>query len=783
MANDIGLKVGIDGESEFKKALKEINQSMKTLGTEAKLVASQYDTQDKSIEALTARNEVLTKQIAEQAKKVDTLKNALQAAKEKYGENSTQAEQWQQKLNLAQAELNKMNRELGNNEKAIQELAQAEEQGSKAADKYGKANKQAGDEASKGANAFKTVGKVVATVSATMTAAAAAITAAAVKVGKSLIEMTTAGADYADEILTLSQVTGVATSTLQEYSYAAELIDVSVETLTGSMRRNIRSMQSAAKGQAAYLDAYKQLGVAATDANGKLRDGEQVFWELIDALGRVDDETERDALAMQLLGRSAQDLNPLILQGSKRMKELAKEAYNAGYVMSDTTLKQYGKLDDTLEQLKAGATAAKNALGTILMPLLQRLGTEGVKYLGEFSKGIQAANGDVAAMQSVVDTVLPKVLDSITAAIPDIVRIIGDITNALIASLSKNAPKILKALGTIVQSALQTLIEQLPQFSKAVNDGILNIIQVIVERLPDILKTVGQAIKTIIQGIMDALPSIIEAIASILPDLVETIVSLIVEVAKTILKNLPKIIEAILNALDTIIEELLKKLPEIVKTIMTLLPDILKAIVQIVTKIVQKLPELLKMLAEELPRAVGGIIRAVIEGLANFLGDFTKVGKELIEGLISGIVSVFKDIPSLVKSIFSGFVNGIKDFFGIHSPSKMFMGIGKNLGLGLEEGFTDEMKDAQKVFEKAIPTDFDINAHANIRSGRATTPISPAEPQEQLKLLRQQNSLLQAILEKNMVVAIGDEAIGRANARYQQNRGVVLNGGAYVNAY
>jgi hypothetical protein len=133
------------------------------------------------------------------------------------------------------------------------------------------------------------------------------------------------------------------------------------------------------------------LGVSVSNADGTLRNGEDVYWETIDALGRMEEGAERDALAMEIFGRSAQELNPLIAQGSAGIAELTDEAKQMGAVMSDETIAQLGKFDDTLQRLNAGSSAAKNALGTVLLPQLQLLADDGVTLLGEFTKGLQEA--------------------------------------------------------------------------------------------------------------------------------------------------------------------------------------------------------------------------------------------------------------------------------------------------------------------------------------------------------------------------------------------------------
>ena len=167
MADSFGLKIGLEGEKEFKKALADINQSFKVLGSEMKLATSQFDKNDKSVEALAARNKVLRKEIDEQTTKIDTLRKALQNAAASFGENDRRTQNWQIQLNNAEAALNDMNRELDENEKAIKEGGKAaEESGSK----------------------FEGFGKVLKTVGVALGAVAAAV-----KLGKEVIA---AYADY-----------------------------------------------------------------------------------------------------------------------------------------------------------------------------------------------------------------------------------------------------------------------------------------------------------------------------------------------------------------------------------------------------------------------------------------------------------------------------------------------------------------------------------------------------------------------------------------------------------
>ena len=119
MADNFGLKIGLEGEKEFKKALSDINQSFKVLGSEMKLVASQFDKNDNSVQALAARNSVLNKEIEAQKEKIETLRAALANASESFGDTDKRTQSWQIQLNNAEASLNEMERELDSNNAAL----------------------------------------------------------------------------------------------------------------------------------------------------------------------------------------------------------------------------------------------------------------------------------------------------------------------------------------------------------------------------------------------------------------------------------------------------------------------------------------------------------------------------------------------------------------------------------------------------------------------------------------------------------------------------------------
>ena len=358
MSYQIGPKIGIEGENEYRQALRDINTGIKTLGTEMQAVTSAFYGQEKSIRSLTAENDVLERTIYSLEEKLNLQKKMLQEAANAYGEASEKTQAWQQKVNLTTAELNKAKVKLAENEKAMQGLSEET------------------DEAAKSTSVFSDVLKAD-LLSEAIKTGIKAVASGIREIGQALADTVKDSAEYADNILTLSTNTGIAAETLQEYQYMAELTDTSLETITGSMAKLTRSMQRARSGTNSASAAFAALGVSVTDKlTGQLRDNEEVFGDVIDALGKMSNETQRDAYAMDIFGRSAQDLNSLIAVGKDGIAAFAKEAHDMGYVLDEETLASLGAVDDALVRLDNFMTMIKNTIGAALAPAVTEFADE-----------------------------------------------------------------------------------------------------------------------------------------------------------------------------------------------------------------------------------------------------------------------------------------------------------------------------------------------------------------------------------------------------------------------
>lgn len=364
---NIGTRFTLSGEKEYKQALSEIGNGMRVLDSEMRKVQSAYAKNADSVESLAAQNDVLERKILSQTEKIEYLKAALQQSAEKYGESDKRTMQWQTSLNNAEAELNNLNNKLDENKEKIEESGK--ETGN-LGDVVGGLTEKFGIKLPEGMQKSMNSMGSLNTTSVKIAGGFVALAVAIAKAEKALIQMTRESAEAADDIVTLSSVTGMSTDSIQELNYMADLTDVSLDRIRDSLKETTNKMQEAATGTGDAYEAYNKLGVKITDVDGQLRSAEDVFYDTIDALGQMKNKTERDAIAMDLLSESAQELNPLIEIGSDGLKQYAQEAHSMGYVLDNEALTALTEVDDAYQRLQKSQEGAKNQLSAEFAPYL-----------------------------------------------------------------------------------------------------------------------------------------------------------------------------------------------------------------------------------------------------------------------------------------------------------------------------------------------------------------------------------------------------------------------------
>ena len=500
-----------------------------------------------------------------------------------------------------------------------------------------------------------------------------------VEVGKAIWDTASGASTMADDMLTLATKTGMSTTILQEYGYAARFVDTEVSTITGSMVKLTKSMSSTSEQTQA---AFQTLGISVTDASGKMKSTEQVFWEAIDALGKISNETERDQIAMQLFGKSAQDLNPLIKAGSQTWNEYCQEAEQAGLVLSEDGMAALGAFNDGLQRVDATMDAAKNQIMSALAPAFTEIANVVANAAQQFTQWVQTDEAQ-AMLKSITDAVI-----------------------ALVGEMSNN----LKPMLENVKTAFNKVADMI-KFVMEHSDKLVAAFKVLLAAMVA-LKLVQFG--TTIAALCNPIGAVVAAVAAM---------------ATALIANWDKIKTAFLSAWGTI------------KSAWGAASSFFQGIWDSITKTFASAKEWLS----EKFKGAWDAISSVWNGAGTFFqgvwqkivsvfdgapSKMLSIGKSLVQGLMDGMSAMGRWLWDAVTSfVESNLVEPIKKFFGIKSPSKYMRDeIGMMLDEGLAEGIYKGAAGVQNAYKALIPNAsmltagadaYTVRSNVNARSGGA----------------------------------------------------------------
>lgn len=668
-----GITIEIDGNvSPLKKALSDVDKSLKSTQSQLRDVDKLLKVDPSNIELLTQKQNLLKDATEDTKKRLETLNEALKQTPPGEQYNSLQRE-----IIATQQNLTKLEKEQDSTAAAMQKA-------NGVVDEQGNALQDTSNEMQKAEKQTTTFGEVLKAnlTSELIVNGIKAIGNAVKEVSKAFASAVTDSAAWADELKALSDVTGISTTRLQELEYASDFIDVDVDTITGSMQKMIRNMQNANEGSASLSESFSKLGIEITDSNGNLRDSETVFYEMIDALGQVDNETERDALAMDLLGRSAQDLNPLIKAGSDVLADLSQEAHDTGYVMDGEMLDSLGAVDDGFQRLERSGETVKKQMAIAVAPAVEQVS----EALTELSNEVDwtevfSGIGDVAA--SVMEF-LPSVLEIARELIPVITSIFA-------------------AISPIIDQVLPIILDLFEQLSPFLVDIVQSILPVISQLLAIILPPLLE----IAQAVLPIIADVLAQISPILQPLIE-LLSPILDILVLLITPLTELLELILPPLC----EFIKFLAE---TIGTVLKPVFEAIGWVLEKIV--IPAF---------RAVISVITTV----ANWIKEKFGVIKEWVVTTWNNVKEATVGTWNTVKNKITGFVDGIKEKIqnGVNSIKEKWDSLKEKLTAPIEKardaikGIVDKIKGFFENLKIKIP---DIKMpHFSVEGKFSLSPLS-----------------------------------------------------------
>ena len=511
----ISLGLQVEGEQSLKSALTAINAEIKNLSAGVEAAAASMDTMGNGEEAAAKKAELLGQVAEANRQKLELLSRQYEAAQAKLAKLAEELEKAKQSGDPAAIE--KASVAYNKQSTVVSNLSTQMNKTEAAISKANSAAEETGEDFGSAASATDTLAQKVSQMSNIMALEFAGKAAKAVidglqwigekcvEVGQKIYDITTAAGKYADEILTMAEVTNVDPVNLQKWEYASQFIDTSVDTMTGSLTKLTRNMTSESEATTA---AFTQLGVSVRDSSGNYKDAETVYWEVIDALGQVSNQTERDSLAMTLMGKSAQELNPLINAGSAAFLQLGNEAEAAGLIMSQDTLSAFGALDDASNVMQSTITAASRAIAAAFMPAVQEIMGGATDVVQSFIGMVQGTEGSSKKFQTAVSNLVKKALKLLNDMLPKVLQVGVEVIQSLVNGIMENLGAITATIKTTVTTLINTIVQNLPAILNAGVDILMAIIDGIIDSIPTLVANLPQIIEAIVNGLMQLIPSI-----------------------------------------------------------------------------------------------------------------------------------------------------------------------------------------------------------------------------------------------------------------------------------
>lgn len=637
MADKIkGLTIEIGGQTtNLQKSMSEVNSKTKDLKTELKDVERLLKLDPGNTELIAQKQKLLADSIGETKNKLDQLKEAEKQVQEQFENGEVSEDQYR----ALQREVIKTEQELKKMEKAAKDFGGVMTQ----------SLKNAGKDIQDFGGKIEGAGKKLAPISTAAAGAVTGILAMGVKAGQS-----------ADDINTLAKQTGLTTEEIQKFKYASEIIDVPLETLTGSMAKLTRNMGSAREGTGAAAEAFEALGINVVDSNGSLRNNQDVFDETIKALGEMTNETERDARAMEIFGRSAQDLNPLILGGADALKQLGQDAEDAGLILSQEALDDANAFNDAIDELKATATGSFAGIGTEIATALTPMLKDLAKVIGNVLDWIKGLDENTV---KIILTILALVagLAPLLIIIGKVISAVGVITSALPAlggaftALTGPIGLVIAAVAAVIaigvllyknwddivafaKESFVVLLEFLTGVWDSIRETFTNSIQTLKDvsiqiwtAVSDAFKQVWETIKTWVSESWTALVTFITAFKDRFKAAAVAVFTFLWDGLKQVWETIKSWVSTAFDALVTLITNFKDDFFKGAKIIFTFLWDGWKNVWTIISEWVMN------------------VFQAMCNKIIEFKDKFKQAGRDIFNGVWDGLKSVWTNISTWVS--------------------------------------------------------------------------------------------------------------------------------------
>lgn len=390
-----GITIELNADaSGIEKALKATNKSLSETQKQLTSVNKSLKLDPKNLELIEQKQRLLAKATDETANKLKALKDA----QAKLAESNDGSDKMQ-------AQYDALTREISDTEQKLKGLNQEQKEFNQQAQQAEASSSAMGQALSKVGDTAQQVGEKMRGISLAAAGALTAIGGMVVNAGK-----------QADEWLELSQQIGLSTDAIQKFEYASDRIDVDMSTLVGAITKM--------KGKLDESNAiWDRLDVKIKDSKGDYRDIESIFYDVVRAIGQIENETERDTVAMEMFGKKANELAGILDDGGAKLRALGKEAESMGLIVSEEDLQRLGYMNDMFDAMKA---QIKAALVQAAIPAMEAL----MPLITKISNAIKVVAQILANLNPNVVRLVMIVL-ALVAAIAPVAFMISNICNAI----------------------------------------------------------------------------------------------------------------------------------------------------------------------------------------------------------------------------------------------------------------------------------------------------------------------------------------------------------------
>lgn len=643
MAYDIGPRVGIDGEAQFRKEIQQITENIKTLGSEFKVVASAADAEGESIESLSQKNEILNRTVTELEKRLTAQRNMLDKSTQLYGEADSRTQKWQRTVNATETELNKLRGQINKNNTALDKLENATDDADNALEDLGDSADSAGSKLS------------------AMTVAMGNLISSGIQAAVSAVS------NLVSSIWNLDEST-------EEFRQAQGRLNTAFEN----------AGYSAETAEAAYDGFYSILGDTdrATEAS-------QLLAQLAENEEDVATWTEIAAGVNGTFGDS------LPIEG---LIEAANETANVGTVtgvLADA-LNWVGISEDEFNE-KLAQCSTESERNTLIMETLSGQYDEASEAFQRNNATLIEARENQAEMDRTMAQLggtIANVKNQLTNALGPALRGIVDSFNALLTGEGSG-----ESFGAALQQFITSIGELAPQVIQAGSQILGSIVQGILIALPQLLVTGTQIILELANGILSAIPQLVAQLPAIITEFINYISSELPNILQQGVEVLNNFVDGLIGAIPDFVAQLPQVITAFVNFVVSNLPTILQSGVDILTNLVEGIISAIPQLVAALPQ----IIEAIVSGIGSLMGNILDVGRSIVEGIWQGITNAGSWLVGKITGWFDGVVGSVKRFLGINSPSRVFADqVGANMALGVGEGFADEMGVVERQLNRAM---------------------------------------------------------------------------------